>query len=173
MQLKYKIPLILFAVFLLLVGTFVASVLANSSKVRKEAQLESARAVAQDYSNNVNAFFLERIAELKGLENNISVMSDLSAKNKAENIKILLKDILEHPVITNVYLNEKNPTGKQSLTMTEPYKIKYPKETNERNVISLYLGSVGMDLDLNILQKELFNDMQNKEMDSYVVFVSF
>jgi methyl-accepting chemotaxis protein len=166
MQLKYKIPLILFAVFLLLVGTFVASVLANSSKVRKEAQLESARAVAQDHSNNVNAFFLERIAELKGLENNISVMSDLSAKNKAENIKILLKDILEHPVVSNVYVNEKNSTGKLSLTMTEPYKLK------ERNVISLYLGSVGMDLDLNMLQKELFNDMQNKEMDSYVVFVS-
>jgi len=169
MQLKYKIPLILFAVFLLLVGTFVAYVLFNSSKVRKEAQLETTKTIAQDYSNIVNAFMSERIAELKGLENNISVMGDLSDITKAENIEKLLKELMKHPVVSNVYINE-TKTAKSYLT--EPYKLQYPGEIKERKIISLYVGKVVMDLDLDILQNEIFSDMQNKEINAYVIFVS-
>jgi methyl-accepting chemotaxis protein len=170
MQLKYKIPLILFAVFSLLVGTFVAYVLANSSKVRKEAQLETTRAAAQDYSNIVNAFMSERIAELKGLENNVSVMSDLGDRAKAENIEKLLKELMTHPVVSNVYINEAKQATKPRLT--EPYKQQYSGETKERRIISLYVGKVVMDLDLDILQKELFSGMQNEKMGTYVILVS-
>jgi len=170
MQLKYKIPLILFAVFSLLVGTFVAYVLVNSSKVRKEAQLEATRNIAQDNSNIVNAFMSERIAELKGLESNISAISDLSDKIKEEDTEKLLKRLMKHPVVSNVYINEAQRTAKPYLT--EPYKLKYPGETNERRIISLHMGAMAMDLDLDILQKELFNDMQNKKIDAYVIFVS-
>jgi methyl-accepting chemotaxis protein len=170
MQLKYKIPLILFAVFLLLVGTFVTYVLANSSKVRKEAQLETAKAAAQDYSNIVNAFISGKIAELKGLENNISVMSDLGYRIKAENTKKLLKELMKHPVVSNVYIDETKRAVKPYLT--EPYKFQYPGETKERRIISLHVGKTVMDLDLDILQKELFNSMQNKDTDTYVIFVS-
>jgi methyl-accepting chemotaxis protein len=170
MQLKYKIPLILFAVFLLLVGTFVAYVLANSSKVRKEAQLETTRTAAQDYSNIVNAFMSEKIAELKGLENNISVMSDLNDRIKAENIKKLLKELMKYPVVSNVYIDEAKQAAKPYLT--EPHKLQYPGETKERRIISLHVGKAVMDLDLDTLQKELFNGMQNKNMGTYVIFVS-
>jgi len=170
MQLKYKIPLILFAVFSLLVGTFVAYVLINSSKVRKEAQLETARTFAQDNANTVDAFMSERIAELKGLENNISVMSDMSDKIKAEGTRKLLKNLMKHPVVVNVYIKEAERTAKPYLT--EPYKLKYPGETYEHRIISLHVGAAVMDLNLDILQKELFNNMQNKETDAYVIFIS-
>jgi methyl-accepting chemotaxis protein len=170
MQLKYKIPLILFAVFLLLVGTFVAYVMFNSSKVRKEAQLETTKTIAQDNSNVVNAFMSERVAELKGLENNVSAMSNLSDKIRKESTEKLLKKLMNHPVVSNVYIKEAERTAKPYLT--EPYKLKYPGETNERRIISLHIGATVMDLDLDILQKELFNNMQNKEMDAYVIFVS-
>jgi methyl-accepting chemotaxis protein len=170
MQLKYKIPLILFAVFSLLVGTFVAYVLVNSSKVRKEAQLEATKTIAQDYSNIVNAFMSERVAELKGLESNISVMSDLSDKIKAENTKKLLKELMEHPIVSNVYVNAAKRAAKPYLT--EPYKLKYPGEAKERQIISLHVGTAVMDLDMDILQKELFNGMQNNQTEAYVIFVS-
>ncbi|MDR2731802.1 MAG: hypothetical protein LBB36_01125, partial [Fibromonadaceae bacterium] len=170
MQLKYKIPLILFAVFSLLVGTFVAYVLANSSRVRQEAQFETAKAVAQDYSNIVNAFMSERIAELKGLENNISVMGGLDVKAKAESNKKLLDELLKHPVVSNVYIDEAKRTAKPYLT--EPYKLQYPGETKERRIVSLHAGAAVMDLDLDLLQKELFNGMQNKEIGAYVLLVS-
>jgi methyl-accepting chemotaxis protein len=170
MQLKYKIPLILFAVFSLLVGSFVSYVLVNSSKVRKEAQLETTKTIAQDYSNIVNAFMSERVAELKGLENNISVMSDLSDKIKAENTKKLLRELMKHPIVSKVYINEAERIIKPYLT--EPYKLKYPGEIKERCIISLHVGKAVMDLDLDILQKELFNGMQNEKMGAYVIFVS-
>jgi len=159
MQLKYKIPLILFAVFLLLVGTFVAYVMFNSSKVRKEAQLESTRAIAQDYSNIVNAFMSERVAELKGLEDNINIVN-----NKKESVKKLLNELMKRPVVSKVYIDGSKKTAKPYLT--EPYLL------NERRTISLHVGAAVMDLDLDLLQKELFNKMQDSKMAAYVIFVS-
>jgi methyl-accepting chemotaxis protein len=170
MQLKYKIPLILFAVFLVLIGTFVTSVLSNSSKVRKEAQLETARAAAQDYSNITSAFMQDRIAELKGFESNVSVMKGLSAQAKAENISKLLKEISNNPVVTKVYTDESKRTSKPYLT--EPYEITYQGETKKRRAISLHVGATVMGIDIDILQKELFNRMQDSKKSSYVVFVS-
>jgi len=170
MQLKYKIPLILFAFFLVLVGTFVSYVMVNSSRVRKEAQLETTKTFAQDYSNAVNAFMSERVAELKGLENNIEVMSDLSDKIKEESVKKLLKELMKNPVVSNVYINKAKKTAKPYLT--EPYLLKYPGETNRRKLISLHVGIAVMDLDLDILQRELFDNMQDKKTGSYVIFVS-
>jgi methyl-accepting chemotaxis protein len=170
MQLKYKIPLILFVVFLVLVGTFVTSVLLNSSKVRKESQLESARAMAQDHSNNVNAFMLDRIAELKGLESNIYVMRNLSAEIRAKSTKALLEELMSHPIVSRVYIDEAKRVSKPFLT--EPYKLKIPGETAERRVISLHVGAAVMDLDVDILQKEVFDKMRDSKMGSYVIFVS-
>jgi methyl-accepting chemotaxis protein len=170
MQLKYKIPLILFAVFLLLIGTFVTSVLANSSKVRKEAQLETARAAAQDYSNVASAFMHSRIAELRGFENNALAMKGLNARDKAESIGKLLAEISKNPVVAKVYINESKRTARPYLT--EPYEITFPGEKRKRRVVSLHVGATVMAIDIDILQKELFDSMQDSQKSSYVILVS-
>jgi len=70
-------------------------------------------------------------------------------------------------------------TGK--IHLTEPYKFKYPGETEERMLITLsspvfvngnFVGVVGMDLELEKLQKELFEGLKNKETGSYAILVS-
>jgi len=230
MKLKYKIPLIMLVAFALLVGSFVASVLSNSSAVRRESQFETARSSAQDYSNSVKAYISEKLIELKGLENNISVLADLSDEVKMDNLLKLLKELADKPVISAVYAtfergsflhesktepnhyitidafrpvnggdiefnvdesyfmedNEDNEwyfgskkSGKANLT--EPYKWTYEGETVERSMISLtfpiyvngkYIGSFGMDFELEPLQKELFAGMRDSVMKSYVILVS-
>jgi methyl-accepting chemotaxis protein len=229
MQLKYKIPIIMFIVFTVLVGSFVASVLANSTSVRRESQFETAKARAQEHSNKVRAFISEKLIELKGLESNVSMIRDLDDETKQNNILKLLLKLAGQPVVSDVYVNfepgsffsaeltesghtysidafrpsaggvetsvdesydmttEENnewyfgskKTGKPNLT--EPYKWKYNEKEPERLMISLtypifvdkkFAGVVGMDLELDALQKYLFDDMQDKAIGAYVFFVS-
>jgi methyl-accepting chemotaxis protein len=65
--------------------------------------------------------------------------------------------------------------------LTEPYKWTYPGEAKEREMISLsypifidnkFVGVLGLDMELSLLQKEFFSDMQNYLMGSYVVLIS-
>ncbi|MDR2731803.1 MAG: methyl-accepting chemotaxis protein, partial [Fibromonadaceae bacterium] len=65
--------------------------------------------------------------------------------------------------------------------LTEPYKWTYPGETKEREMVSLsypvfidgkFVGVLGLDMELGILQKEFFSGMQNDQKGSYVVLIS-
>ncbi len=229
MKLKYKIPIIMFAVFAILVGSFVASVLSNSTAVRRESQFDTAKARSQDYSNKVRAFLAGKLIELKGLESNVSMIRDLDDEAKKEQILKLLLKLTGLPAVSSVYVNFEpgsffsaeltqpghtysidafcpstggvetsseesydmntgedvewyfgsKKTGKPNLT--EPYKWKYNEKEPELLMISLtypifvdekFAGVVGMDLELDALQKELFDGMQDKSIGSYVTFVS-
>jgi len=229
MQLKYKIPIIMFAVFTVLVGSFVASVLSNSTAVRRESQFETAKAKAQEHSNKVRAFISGKLIELKGLESDIDIMSELDDETKKDNILKLLLKLAELPAVSDIYVNFESgaffsaeltqpghtysidafrpstggvetsveesydmsteqdtewyfgskKSGKPNLT--EPYKWKYNENEPERLMISLtrpifvnekFAGVVGMDLELDYLQKDLFNEMRDTSIGAYVIFVS-
>jgi methyl-accepting chemotaxis protein len=70
-------------------------------------------------------------------------------------------------------------TGK--LHLTEPYKWKYPDETNERLMITLsspvfldgkFAGVVGMDIELDFLQKDFFDHLKDDKIGSFSNLVS-
>jgi methyl-accepting chemotaxis protein len=70
-------------------------------------------------------------------------------------------------------------TGK--LHLTEPYKWKYPGEENERLMITLsspvfldgkFVGVIGMDIELALLQKEFFNQFKDEKSGSFSNLVS-
>jgi len=229
MLLKYKIPIIMFVVFLVLIGSFVFSVLSNSTQVRRESQFETAKAKAQDHSNKVRAFLSRKLVEIKSLENNISMIRDLDDETKKNSIAKLLLKFAELPAVSDVYVNFEpgsffsaelthpghtysidvfrpitggvetsieesydmntgedmewyfgsKKTGKPNLT--EPYKWKYNENEPERLMISLtypifidekFIGVVGVDLELNALQKTLFDTMRDNTIGAYVFFVS-
>ncbi|MCL2101405.1 MAG: methyl-accepting chemotaxis protein [Fibromonadales bacterium] len=171
MQLKYKIPLILFVVFVVLIATFVSSVLGHSSKVRRESQIDTVKAAARNHSNIVNTFLTERLTELKGLENNMLAMSDLSDEAKAEKISKLLQELKNQPIVSNVYVNFKETEKTDKPYITEPSQNKitlvYPLSIEGK-----FIGAARMDLELNALQKELFDAMKDDAIGSYVILVS-
>ena len=229
MLLKYKIPIIMFVVFVVLIGAFVVSVLSNSTSVRRESQFETAKARAQDHSNKVRTFISGKLIELNGLESNISMISNSDDETKKNDILKLLLKLAELPAVSDVYVNfESGSFFNAELTqpghtysidafrpstggvetsveesydmdteedtewyfgskksgkphLTEPYKWKYNESEPERLMISLthpifvdekFSGVVGMDLDLDFLQKDLFDGLQDSSIGSYVIFVS-
>ncbi|MCL1967212.1 MAG: methyl-accepting chemotaxis protein [Fibromonadales bacterium] len=104
MQLKHKLPLILFVAYVGLTGVLVAGALLNSTKTRKIAQYETAKSIAKNYSNVVSAYFSERIASLKSLESGIVVMANLDDEAKAKNIAALLEKLSGLPSISDAYV---------------------------------------------------------------------
>jgi methyl-accepting chemotaxis protein len=103
MQLKHKLPLILFVAYVGVTGTMVGFALLNSSKQRAVTQYETAKTAAHDYADNVKAYFSERIVELQSVESGIAVMANLDDKTKAENISALLRKLSELPSISDAY----------------------------------------------------------------------
>jgi len=227
MQLKHKLPLILFAVYVGLTGVLVAGALLNSTKTRKASQYEMAKSMAKNHSNVISAYFSERIAGLKNLESGIAVIADLDDETKAKDIAILLEKLSELPSVSDAYVvfergayfseNATDPGFYYNIEvfhplkggsedffeesykvnndddwyiipkktkrnhLTEPYKWTYPGETEEREMISLshpifingvFVGVLGLDMELDVLRKEFFSDMQNNMAGSYVVLVS-
>jgi methyl-accepting chemotaxis protein len=227
MQLKHKLPLILFVAYVGLIGVLVTGALANSTKTRKVAQYETAKFIAKNYSDVVSAYFSERIAELESLENGIAVMANLDDKTKAKNIAALLGKFSEQSSVSDAYavfergayfseeatdpgfyysvevfhslsgsskvffetsseVKEDDdwyiiPQKTKKSHIVEPYKWTYPGETKEREMLSLsypifvdgkFVGVLGLDMELNILQKEFFSNIQNNLTGSYVILIS-
>jgi len=65
--------------------------------------------------------------------------------------------------------------------LAEPYKWTYPGETKEREMISLsypvfvngkFVGVLGIDMELTVLQRDLFDGMKDSKMGAYTVLVS-
>ncbi|MDR2555139.1 MAG: methyl-accepting chemotaxis protein [Fibromonadaceae bacterium] len=227
MQLKHKLPLILFVAYVGLTGVLVAGALLNSTKTRKASQYEMAKSIAKNHSNVVSAYFSERVAGLNNLESGIVVMANLDDETKAKNIATLLRKLSELPSISDAYVvfergayfaeeatdpgfyynievfhplkggfevffEESSkvsddddwyivPKKTKRNHLTEPYKWTYPGETKERDMISLshpifiegkFVGVLGLDMELDVLQKEFFSD-KNSMMDSYAVLLSY
>jgi methyl-accepting chemotaxis protein len=180
MQLKHKLPLILFVAYVLLTGTLVFYALYSSSKTRRVSQFETAKSKSRNYSDIVTSFVSERIGEFQSLENGIAVMSDLDDRTRKNNIEKTLKILAKQPVIADVYVNYGQKSGTDKPNLTEPYKRIYPNGktltiitlTYPLSIDGKFIGTAGMDLDLDELQKELFDKMQNSEMGAYVFFVS-
>jgi methyl-accepting chemotaxis protein len=227
MQLKYKLPLILFVAYVCLVGSLVGFALLNSSKTRTVAQYETAKAAGHDYSDNVKAYFSERIAEIRSVENGIEILANLDDKAKTEKITALLKKLSVLPSVSNAYtvfergayfskgitkpgfyynidvfhpieggikvyieesytVKDKDdwyniPKKTRKNHLTEPYNYVYPNETAGRKMVSLsypifvkgeFVGVLGLDMELEVLQNEFFSHMQGKKTGSYVVLVS-
>jgi len=179
MQLKHKLPLILLVAFVILVGTLVTYALASSSKTRKVSQFEAAEAKARNYSDEVASFLSERVGEFRSLENGIAVINGLDEKTKKAKINKLLQKLTEQPVVSDAYI-EYGQNAQTKPNLTEPYERAYPGGKKLKIITLNYplfidgklIGTAKMDLDLNALQKELFDGMQNSKMGVYVFFVS-
>ena len=181
MQLKHKLPLILFVAYVILTSSLVVYALANSSKVRGQSQREATRAKAQNYSDVIASFMQERMGELKSLETSILAINDLDEGAKASGIEKLLKKLANHPVVSNVYINYGETKKIDKPYLTEPYERAYPGETQKHAVVTLayplsingkFIGVAEMDLDLSAWQKELFDAMKNEATGSYVILAS-
>jgi methyl-accepting chemotaxis protein len=73
------------------------------------------------------------------------------------------------------------PRDTKKLHLTEPYDWTYPDETKERRMITIsapiivdgkFIGAAGIDLELDLLQKELFDGMADAKTGSYATFTS-
>lgn len=73
------------------------------------------------------------------------------------------------------------PKETKKMQLTEPYDWLYPGEKRHRKMITLsspiviegkFVGAAGIDIELELLQKEIFDDMIDKEVGSYAMLVS-
>jgi len=73
------------------------------------------------------------------------------------------------------------PKNTMKLYLTEPYEWTYPGETLERKMITLsapifvdgkFIGVAGIDIELEALQKEVFDGMADSKTGSYVTLTS-
>ncbi len=178
MQLKHKLPLILFAAYVLLTGSLVFYALSSSSKTRRVSQFEAAIAKARNYSDEIESFILERIGELKGVENGIALMENLDDATKAVRVRKTLQKLTEQTVVSDVHIDYSQNAPKK-VQLTEPYQRTSDGEKQTLTTLSYpffingkFAGSAVMDLNLNELQKELFTGKQNNETGSYAILVS-
>jgi len=94
MQLKYKVPLILFSAYFVVVGTLIAVTLVNSSEVHRSSQNGIVTESAKSYSEIVNSFMSTKIVELKSLERLVTLERHLSDKEKLEMLHRHIYNIL-------------------------------------------------------------------------------
>ena len=73
------------------------------------------------------------------------------------------------------------PKNTMKTHLTEPYTWTYPGETRERKMITLsvpiiindkFIGVLGLDMELMLLQKEIFGKMMNESTGAYAILVS-
>jgi len=73
------------------------------------------------------------------------------------------------------------PKETKRLYMTEPYDWVYPSETRKRKVLTLsapimangkFIGVAGIDLQMDLMQKHLFEKMSSEEKGAYAALVS-
>jgi methyl-accepting chemotaxis protein len=95
MRLKYKIPLILFAAYCMVVGALIAVTLINSASVHRESQYEAVASAARSNSEIVSGFMSTRIAEIKSLERLIVLERHLSDEAKLEMLNKYMYNILD------------------------------------------------------------------------------
>ena len=86
MQLKIKIPLILFSAYCIVVGLLTTTNLTNSSKLYGKIQEETALSIAKSRADIVKGFMDVRVAELRSVERTITVEN---GKRSSDEEKIL------------------------------------------------------------------------------------
>ncbi|GBU21687.1 methyl-accepting chemotaxis protein [Fibrobacteres bacterium R8-0-B4] len=104
MKLKYKLPLILFIAFVVVIAlTFTVS-LTNSAKAGRESQYEIGRSMAAFRSAEVKSFLEKKITELQALEQDIQSIMRLNDKDKADVLSKRLYAISNKPAVSDVYV---------------------------------------------------------------------
>jgi len=107
MQLKYKVPLILFSAYLIIVGSLIAVTLVNSSEVHRNSRNEIVTESAKSYAEIVDGFMSARIVELKSLERLVTLEQHLSDKEKTEMFHRHMYDLLsdsDSKLISDIYV---------------------------------------------------------------------
>jgi len=107
MHLKYKVPLILFSAYLIIVGTLIAVTLINSSKVHKSSQSRIVTESAVSYADIIDGFMDSRIVELKSFERLVTLERHLSDKEKLEMLHRHMNSLLsdsDSKLISNIYV---------------------------------------------------------------------
>ncbi|MDR0516306.1 MAG: methyl-accepting chemotaxis protein [Fibromonadaceae bacterium] len=230
MQLKYKIPLILFLAYFIIVSVLIAVTLVNSSEVHRDSQNGIVTESAKSYAEIIDGFMSARIVEIKSLERLLTLERHLSDKERLEmfhrHMYSLLSDS-DSKLISDLYVTLERgsffsaeateegryfnidcfrpetgglelsdgpsetveddddwylvPQKTGRLHLTEPYKWKYPGEETERLMITLsspvfldgkFVGVIGMDMELNVLQRDFFDNLTDKKTGAFSTLIS-
>jgi methyl-accepting chemotaxis protein len=227
MKLKFKLPLILFIAFVVVISLTFTMSLANSAKTDRESQYETGRAMATVRAEEVRGFLEKKATELRALEQNILAIARLNDRDKAEILGKLVYGISDRPAVSDVYVvfergayfgADKTEAGKyynieaflaesgkrelffesnyevadddewyngpketKKLHLTEPYDWTYPGEARPRKMVTLsapvmsngqFIGAAGIDLQLDLMQKHLFDNMIDDKKGAYAALVS-
>ncbi|MCL2260258.1 MAG: methyl-accepting chemotaxis protein, partial [Fibromonadales bacterium] len=122
MRLKFKIPLILFAAYSILVGLLITITLVSSSEVNRESQYQVAITASKWRSDVVRGHLEAKIAQLKALEVSVLAVIDLNDSIKAENLKKILYSMSNQPDVSDVYVVfERGAVFSAELTDPEKY----------------------------------------------------
>jgi len=234
MQLKYKIPLVLFIAYVAVVGLLETVTVYSTYKLNRAAKYETATAYSREHSNIVRGYMDLRASQLRCLEASVSTLTAaMTDQVKAASLEKMLTALMFENIgngdfssVSNVYaVFERGTVFSDRLTkpgeyynvdvfrplrgniktdvvtsykveadaewyhaskksgklhLSEPYKWKYPGENEDRLMITLskpifvdgnFVGVVGMDLELDKLQKELFDGLKNSD-GAYAIFIS-
>jgi methyl-accepting chemotaxis protein len=107
MRLRYKIPLILFSAYFVIVGSLIAVTLVNSSEVHRTSQNGIVTESAKSHAEIVDGFMSARIVELKSLERLITLERHLSDKEKLEMLHRHMYNLLsesDSKLISDIYV---------------------------------------------------------------------
>jgi methyl-accepting chemotaxis protein len=107
MRLRYKIPLILFSAYFVIVGSLIAVTLANSSEVHRDSQIGIVTETAKSHAEILDGFMSARIVELKSLERLIVLEQHMNDKEKLEMLHRHIYNLLSSSnskLISDIYV---------------------------------------------------------------------
>jgi len=107
MHLKYKVPLILFSAYIIIVGVLIAVTLINSSKVHRNSQNRIVMESAVSYADIIDGFMDSRIVEMKSFERLVTLERHLNDKEKLEMLHRHMNSLLsdsDSKLISNIYV---------------------------------------------------------------------
>jgi methyl-accepting chemotaxis protein len=107
MQLKYKIPMILFSAYFVVVGALITVTLVNSSEVHRDSQSGIVTESAKSYAEIIDGFMSARIVELKSLERLFALERHLSDNDKLEMFHRHMYNLLsssDSKLISDIYI---------------------------------------------------------------------
>ena len=90
MQLKYKIPLVLFIAYVVVVGLVETVTMVSTYRLNREARYETATAYSRERSSTVEGYMDFRILQLKSLETAVLALNGLNDQVKTTSLEKIL-----------------------------------------------------------------------------------
>jgi len=227
-KLKYKLPLILFVAFAVIISATFSISLRNEARLYRDSQYDMGQAMAIAGSKSVKSFLDININYLLAVEKAVIATTGLNEKEKEQVLGQILMAFSDKPAITNVYvvfergayfsaartdsgqyfsidafhpesgggielffdptfeISEDDdwyfmPKKTQRVYLTEPYEYTYPDEKRARKMITLasplyvneeFIGAVGIDMELSMLYKSVFEELRDTATGGYAILVS-